>query len=266
MQFKNILFSILFLIYSKLNAFEGRFERCRQLFLKQNSIDEKVSNSFLSSEAWPALRREQILVNQYDVQGGETLCGPACAINLVQAISMTLHRHTLQNPKKYLDEASQTKEFVSGTNVEQILIMLKDLLMKNIHPELQKAKLNISVEIGQGFYREFQGGQEVVRIQHQDLKPTRAKFKVVAFSFFDSEGRHVGNHYEIISKAQGPILWLVDPMDPYNSNIKIKRHFDRDINGVLVPQYLNINLAEHLKSVHLMAPLAVLTVEIIHSN
>lgn len=264
MYFKKFFFVAVFLINSKLKAVEGGIERCHQLFLQQNLHNKQTSKSFQSSKIWPAVRREQRLVNQYDVPEGETLCGPACAINLVQAVAISLHHDPLRNPKKYL-EAAQTKGFAGGANVEQILIMVKELLMKELRPDLQDLNFKVSAEIGRGIYREFQDGREVDQIQHQDLKPTRTKFKVVAFSFFDSEGRHVGNHYEIISKAHGSILWLVDPMDPYNSSIKIKRHSDRDINGVLVPQYLNLNERGSLKAVHLMSPLAVLTIEIIPS-
>lgn len=232
---------------------------CYQLFAENRSTEHQRKTEAKSLNIWSTLRSHRLLVNQNEVPMGETLCGPACAVNVVQAISQSLNQTPYMKPKLVLETVTKNGKFNGGANVEQILLLVKGIL----ESELSEYKFKISAEIGRGIYKEFPDGKEIDQINHDELKPTQNKFKIVAFSLFDSDDRHLGNHYEIISAVSGNLLWLTDPMDPYNSKLKINLNSNRDINGVLVPSYINLTKVNGLKGVHSMAPLSVLTIELI---
>jgi len=228
--------------------------------LKANNIISSKNES-QTLNIWEVLRDQHLLVNQNDaILGGESLCGPASAINILQAVSQTLTNKPLYlNPKEILDAISKNGEFKGGANSEQIVSLLK----KSLIDMLSNYKFKVSAITGRGMQKAFDDGKEVDQIIHSDLLPNQTKFKIVALGLFNADGRFLGNHFVALNRANNYKIWLVDPMSTYNQNLIIKLNGEQDVNGVLVPEYLNLRKASDLQKVKSLVPLSVITIEIL---
>jgi len=159
---------------------------------------------------WESLRGKGLLVDQYAVDGKGGLCGPTCAVNMLQATLGDLGLQPLENPSGLLKRITLADK--RERDISEVMQELRDLYQE-VSPNRQP---NISAILVQGIQNKSALGIKTVsQITVEDMRPAMKKYKLILMATLDKDNVILSQHMNIVSQFSGNTVHLIEPAMPY---------------------------------------------------
>jgi hypothetical protein len=210
------------------------------------------------ADIWKTLRTRHLLVNQLSIPGMDGLCGPTCAINLLQAAALVSGQTPIADPQSRF-EALAIKYYhdPAGFTPLQIHSAMRELMQ-----ELVGVGFKVSgYRIGRSYYEEEKKYFEEVKTYTPELlQIERRKLKLLLSVQFDAEGRAIAGHVQAIEGFDGQTIDLVEPrMEELSMHAVLSG--STEVRGVTVPMY-RYEGPHRLEGVAGFAPFCIISVEV----
>lgn len=226
------------------------FKHCGELFAKMLNTGGDIPSPEIG---WLRLRARNQLVslNSFPCPKGEGYCGPATAINAVQAAAMFTGNAPIVNPSQAMKKLSN-QVGSKGMKTPEMANSIHSLLKE--HFPNMKAKVDYKILNG------MDGSTGLSGFSFQELAPERKKVKVLTFYNLDKNQKIIAGHTAIIKDYDGKILTLVDSNSP-ETDILLKLKENILLNKIYVPNffYSGSDVPDEIKS---LVPFGITTIDL----
>lgn len=210
------------------------------------------------ADIWMTLRARHLLVNQLSIPGMDGLCGPTCAINLLQAAALVSGQMPIADPQ------SRFKALVIKYNRDRAGFTPLQIhtAMRELTRELVGVGFKVSgYRIGSSYSdEEKKYFEEVKSYTPELLQIERRKLKLLLSVQFDSDGRDIDGHMQVIEAFDDETIDLVDPRMQERS-LHAVRSGSIEVRGVTVPMY-KYEGPRPLENAASFAPFGIISVEV----
>jgi hypothetical protein len=185
------------------------------------------------AETWNFLRENDLLIGQRAVPQRDDLCGPACALNILQVGAVQSGATPLSRKQAESTLHELAKLYHDGTDMTKMNVAIKSLFKTYLKPGFTVSGQALK---SLTFDRTDSSITATETFDLTDLTPKIGEQKIVLCDLFDLQGNERALHWLAIEKVSGTKVTFVDPEAPYITT-EAELSVPAPILGIVVPSY-----------------------------